>query len=166
MDAGPVLCRRETPIGPDETRGELRERLGALGAALLVEEGLPAVAAGKEPLPQDEALVTLAPLLTKDDGRLALERPAAELSRRVRACAPWPGAFLELAGGRLQVLLAREAPGAGAPGRVLGLEGEGLLVGTGAGALLLVEVKPDGKKAMSGRSWANGRRLGPGDALA
>ena len=169
MDAGPVLCRRETPIWAEETRGALRERLGVLGAELLVEEALPAIAGGTaQAVEQDEALVTWAPLLTKEDGRLDLTRPADELARRVRACAPWPGAFLELPGGRLQVLQATSAasgPGGAPPGCVLGSGEQGLLVGCGQGTLVLREVKPDGKKAMSGAAWANGRRLRAGEAL-
>lgn len=169
MDAGPVLCARETAIDPRETRGALRERLGLLGAALLVEEALPSIAAGTAvAVEQDPAQVTFAPLLTKQDGRLELSRPADELARRVRACAPWPGAFLELsAGGRLQVLAASSSPtgDAGPVGRVLGVTGDTLHVACGAGALVLTEVKPDGKKAMSGAAWANGRRLRSGDPL-
>lgn len=167
MDEGPVLARRETPIGAEETRGQLRERLAVLGAELLVEEALPAVAAGTAvETEQDASLATHAPLLEKEHGRLDLTRPAEELGRQVRAYAPWPGAFLQLESGRVQVLRAAPRPADGAPGRVLGEEGEALLVSTGRGALLLQEVKPDGKRAMSGTSWARGRRLRPGDALA
>ncbi|MCA8925282.1 MAG: methionyl-tRNA formyltransferase, partial [Planctomycetes bacterium] len=150
MDAGPVLAARETPIGPEETKGELRERLAHLGAGLLVD-ALRAIEGGAPAfLEQDPAGVTFAPLIQKTDGALELGAEAAALERRVRAMLPWPVAYLDLPSGRVQVLRARVHPeAAGAPGEVLALE-EGPWIATGAGALELVEVKPAGKRAMPG----------------
>ncbi|RMG10269.1 MAG: methionyl-tRNA formyltransferase [Planctomycetota bacterium] len=169
MDAGDVLARREVPVAPEDTRGSLRARLATEGAALLVE-AVEAIARGEARFEaQDEAQATHAPLLRKEDGRLDLARGARELDRRVRATTPWPGAFLELPRGRLKVLSARPLDGgrAGAdPGTVLGLAEEGLLVATGEGVLELLEVQPPGKRPMSGRAYANGRRLAAGVPLA
>jgi len=170
MDAGSVLLAREAPIGPETTRGALRNALSALGAEAL-PEAVGRIAGGEaEFSPQDEARATYAPLLQKADGRLDLARPAPELDRRVRAFTPWPGAFCALDTGRLGVLRAaplagppREAPG---PGTVLAVGADGLDVATGEGALRLVEVKPAGKRAMRALDYANGRRLRPGDPLA
>jgi methionyl-tRNA formyltransferase len=181
LDGGDVLLRATTPIGADEGRGALRERLGLLGADLLVQ-ALEQIAAGTARFePQDAALVTHQGIVKKEDGRLDLSRPAVELERRVRACDPWPAATLELPSGPLQVLSARAteveqegAPGAVlevAPGTVLEVQpGEGAVVVAtgppGSGALHLAQVKPAGKRAMAGAAWARGRRLGPGDRLA
>lgn len=165
MDAGPLLLSREEPIGPDDTRGALRERLSEIGASLVVE-ALTRIDGGAATFtPQDEARVTLAPKLSKEDGLLDPARPAAELDRIVRGCAPWPTAYLELEAGKLQVLRARPTSGDGAPGSVLALSDEGVLLAVADGALDLLEVKPPGKRAMSGRAFANGRRLKPGATL-
>ncbi|MEZ6189189.1 MAG: methionyl-tRNA formyltransferase [Planctomycetota bacterium] len=165
MDAGPVLAARETPIGPRETKGELRERLSHLGAELLVDAVAQIAAGDPTFVEQDPAGITFAPLIQKQDGRLDLALPAVELERRVRAMLPWPVASIELAGGRLQVLEARVVADAeGAPGEVLAL-GDAPRIATGAGALELVEVKPAGKRAMPGAAWANGQRLQVGDRL-
>lgn len=167
LDAGDVLVSQTTPIGEDEPRGALRERLGLLGADLLAR-ALDLIARGEAAFtPQDPAGVTHQGIVKKEDGRLDLARPADELARRVRACDPWPTGALELPDGPLQVLRARAVEGEGAPGAVLDPgQGEGaLVVATGRGALALVEVKPAGKRAMAGAAWARGRRLRPGDRL-
>lgn len=174
MDAGPVLLAREEAIRPDDTREGLRARLSVLGAAALVEAVALVEEGGAAFREQDEALATYASILDKDDGRVALTAGAAELDRTVRAYAPWPAAFLELGGkvGRLQLLRVRPAAAppeqASAPaGVVLALTSdEGLVVQTGEGALELLEVKPTGKRAMSGAAFARGRRLRPGEPLA
>ena len=163
MDAGPILLAREEPIDSNATRGALRDRLSEMGAEALVE-AVAAIKAGEAVFtPQDEERATHAPLLTKSDGALDLTRPADELDRVVRAFHPWPGAFLPLAKGKLQVLRAVPVPGNAPPGTVLG--GGELTIATGAGALDLLEVKPAGKKTMRGAAFANGRRLEPGGLL-
>ncbi len=168
LDAGDVLLSAATPIGDDEPRGALRARLGGLGAELLVR-ALAAIEAGTATFtPQDPAAVTHQGIVKKEDGRLDLTRPAAELARRVRACDPWPTGTLDLADGPLQVLRARGVAGEGAPATVLDVgAGDGsVTLATGEGALALVEVKPAGKRAMAGAAWARGRRLKAGDRLA
>ncbi|MGE0708417.1 MAG: methionyl-tRNA formyltransferase [Planctomycetota bacterium] len=175
MDAGPLLLSREEVVRPDDDRGALRDRLSQLGAELLVE-AVAAIARGEAAfVAQDEALATLAPKLSKEDGQLDLAGDAARLAREVRAFTPWPGAFLTLAGGeRVQVVraLALETPSEGpsegtAPGTVLALdkERESLRVAAGSGALELLTLKPVGKRDMSGLAFANGRRLKPGDRV-
>ena len=167
MDGGPVLARREEEVQPHDTRGALRERLSELGAELLVE-AVAAISAGEARFEaQDEAQATYAGLLSKSDGLLDLSRPAVELERVVRACHPWPVAAVELGGARLQVLKAAVATGmtGAAPGTVVSVSDQGLWIETGHGALDLVEVRPTGKRAMSGAAYARGRRLATGEAL-
>jgi len=164
MDAGPVLAARETPIGERETKGELRERLGELGAELLVD-ALRQIEAGDPAfVDQDPAGITFAPLIKKQDGALDFAQPAAALERRVRAMLPWPVAYFGQGNARVQVLQARVVEGSGAPGEVLALEGAPV-VAAGEGALELVEVKPAGKRAMPGADWARGKRVSVGDRL-
>ena len=164
MDAGAVILTREEAIRPDDTRGTLRERLAEVGAEALVD-AVDRIAADTATFTkQDESQVTLAPFLSKQDGRLDLTREAAALERQVRAFLPWPVAYLELEKGRVQVVRALVRDGAGAPGEVLEAK-ERLVVATGAGALELVEVKPSGKRVMEGVEFARGRRLQVGEGL-
>src|SRR5690606_15183600 len=94
--------------------------------------------------------VTYAPLIDKACGRIDFARPATELERFVRAMQPWPGAFADKDGSRVQVLRAHvDASRRGAPGEVLAASSEGVVVGTGTSGLVLDEIKPAGKAAMS-----------------
>ena len=169
LDAGPVYRTEALSVEPGEHAPALEARLAELGAGLFVDLLDRLEADGPEPEEQDESLVTLAPPLRREEGRLDPRRPAAELLRQVRALDPWPGARFELEAGPLAVLEASvfEGGAAGArPGTVIGTRGEGLLVACGgAEALLLERVKPAGRKAMSGASLVNGRVLAAGDRL-
>ena len=156
MDTGAVYTRVATPIGPDETAGELRARLVAVGTPLLVDT-VAAVAAGLEPAPQTGE-ATHAAKLTVEEFRLDWSRPAEELARLVRAGNPRPGAWTELDGQRCKVLRAVAEP---APAAVAGPPGgvdPGACVCTGRGRLRLLEVQPAGKAPMAAGAWLAGRR--------
>jgi methionyl-tRNA formyltransferase len=159
MDTGPVYRTVPTPIGPEETAGELRARLVELGTPLLV--ATVNAMADVDPTPQSEledGEPSVAPKLEVDEFRLDWTRPVAELARVVRAGNPRPGAWTELDGQRLKVLRARpEEAGDGEPGTV---SGDGV-VATGGGGLRLVEVQPAGKPPMPVRAWLAGRRGAP-----
>ena len=159
LDTGDMLLRAETPIGPEETAGELHDRLAPLGAALAVRTL--AELDTLTPQPQDDALATLAPMLEREHGRLDWARPAAELHNRVRGLSPWPGTWTIFRGETLKILRARVAEGAGEPGVVL----PGARVGTGQGLLELVEVHQAGRKAVRGVDWVNGARVAAGERL-
>lgn len=160
MDAGPVYAQRRSPALRDESAGEMLDRLAREGAALLLEV-LEAVEAGTaRAIPQDEAEATFAPKLgredeTADPGHL----PASALLRRVRAMGPVPGLKIMVNGEPLAILRAREAPPGSevAPGR-LAIVGRRLLLGTADSPVELTEVKPPGRRPMSGASYANGLR--------
>jgi methionyl-tRNA formyltransferase len=159
LDTGDMLLVRTTPIGPEETAEALLPRLAALGGAAAVE-ALPRLAAGAlVPVAQDAAGVTLAPILTKDHGRLDFTRPAAELAARVRGLTPWPGAFTSLDGKGLKVHRARPAPsgaGDGVPGSARGVDGVLRVTCGGGSALDVVELQPEGKKRMAATDFLNG----------
>lgn len=168
MDTGDMLLREATPIGPDETAGELSLRLAAIGARLLLRTldrlgSLPRI-------PQDPAEATLAPRLKKEDGWLRPAEPARDLANRVRGCNPWPGAALLTPAGRLLIWRAQAIPSPlnEAPGTLIRLsppgEGqrEGLAISTGAGLLLPVEVQPENRNAMAWADFLRGARLQPG----
>ena len=158
MDTGAVFASVATPIGPDDTAGELGERLVALGTPLLVEvlADLPA----RSPVPQTGE-PTHAAKLTVDEFRLDWSRPAAELARRVMAGNPRPGAWTTLDGRRLKVLRARSEPDpapAGTPAGTVDPDGR---VATGGGRLRLVQVQPEGKPVMAVSAWLAGRQGAP-----
>jgi methionyl-tRNA formyltransferase len=157
LDAGPILAQTRTKIG-DETKGQLEERLAQLGGELLERE-LPRYIGGKlVRRPQDVRLMTVAPKLDPHLGELDLSRPAEELVRRVRAYTPDPGAFVTFRGQRIGVLEATVAGGHGTEHGTLEIRGGVPHVAAGAGWLKLDEVKPAGKRAMSGSDWLRGVR--------
>ena len=158
MDTGDMILKKETPIGPEETGGELFDRLAPLGAECL-SQTLRLFAEGK-PVPrqkQEESQVTYAGPLSRETGRLDLNRPARELHNLVRGVTPWPGASLMTGGKLLKVLKARLADGTGAPGELL--REDAFVVACGQGALELVTVQPEGKRPMGGADYLRGRRI-------
>jgi methionyl-tRNA formyltransferase len=148
LDTGPVYACAHTPIGDDETAGELRHRLVVLATDLLVEE-LPRIPETR-PTPQ-EGEPTYAEKLTVDEFRIDPVRPAEELARLVRAGNPRPGAWMLVDGRRVKVLRARALAGSGRPG-VLARSGE---LATGDGLLRIEQVQPEGRQPMSGAAWLN-----------
>lgn len=168
MDTGDMLEKFVTPIAPDETAGELSERLSALGA-LAVRRGLPRfVAGGYAPIPQDAARATTAPMLTKQDGHIDFAKSAVEVHDHVRGMSPWPGAFATLRGKVVKVheatvsdLTTRDAR----PGQVVLADKTGLVVACGAGSVALGRVQLEGKRPIRGVDWVAGRGVAEGDVL-
>jgi methionyl-tRNA formyltransferase len=164
MDTGDEIARASTPIGPDETYGELQDRL-ALLAADLCETWMPKIAAGEYVrIPQDSDQATYAPKVEKSEAELRIENPAELEYRRFRAFTPAPGANLRTAFGNMRIDEARLCEGDAVPGSVVATRPE-LVVAFGSGAIRLLRVRPEGKKPMSGSDWANGVRLSPGDRI-
>jgi len=170
MDDGDILLQEEVGIAPDETAGELHERLAMIGAELVLRtlDGMQAGTLSQRP--QDRSLATFAPKLRKDDGRIDWTRPCAEIHNRIRAFNPWPGSFCTAgeappAGYRLNVLRCRPEQAAGAPGVVLECGADGPLVAAGSGSLRLLAVQPEGRQAMDGADYLRGYRLQAGDRL-
>lgn len=158
IDTGPMLAQRETEIRPGETAGQLSERLAEQGADLLIQT-LPGYLSGAiQPQPQDDALSTYAPMITKEEGKLDFQQPAEALERRIRAFQPWPGAFLDWQGQPLKIQRAHVEPCPGfQPGQrcVIG----GLpAVATPSGCLVLDELQPAGKRSMPGQEFLRGSR--------
>jgi methionyl-tRNA formyltransferase len=158
IDHGGVLAQATTPIGPEETAGELFERLSAMGRDLLLKV-LEDLEAGKAlPQEQDHSLASPAPKLHKEDGRIDWTSSAAVIHNRVRAFNPYPVCFAVTEDGKvLRIHRSRVVPGVGVPG-VLAVEGGEPFVGTGNGRLQLVEVQWEGKPRISGRDLINGLR--------
>ena len=161
MDEGPILATKPTAVGPDETAGELGERLARSGADLLVDTLGRYVAGGLEAREQDHARATYAPKITSEEARIDWTRSAAEIHNHVRALNPAPGAWTTFRGKRIRVLAVRATDDRVEPGRLL--PGEEPTIGTGDGAIVVTEVQPAGKRKMSGAELARGLRVGEGE---
>ena len=164
-DTGDILMVEPVEIGPETTSGELFDQVSAVGAETLVR-AVEDLAAGRlTPHPQDGAMATKAPPLTKEMARFTFAEPAEHLHNWVRGMNPWPVAFFELDGKKIKVLESRlaENPQQAAPGTVLALKP--LTIACARGALQLLTVTPEGGRPMAGTAWAAGRRLHTGDSL-
>jgi methionyl-tRNA formyltransferase len=173
IDAGGILAVARTTIGPDETAGELEERLAHLGAPL-VATAVAAIDAGEiSVVPQDRSKVTRAPKLRKEDAHIDWSRPALTIHNLVRAMQPWPVAYtfwLPTSSRpqeplRLIVHQTEVCAGQGTPGEVLEAEGDRLIVAAGEGAVAIRVVQLPGKKPLSAAEFLRGHRLKPGERM-
>lgn len=162
MDAGPVLASAPEPILPEDTAESLGDRLFGKGAGLFIEVLEKLRNGCCEEIPQDEALATKAPKLKKEDGLIDWRRDAGAVERQVRALQPWPGAYATLPLGkgpvRLTVWKARAVDAQGAPGDILKVPGEDLVVACGQGAISLLEIQAEGKRRMPVADFLRGLR--------
>lgn len=165
LDTGDILMVEPVTIDPEETSGELFDRVSAVGAGTLVT-ALEKIEAGElTPRKQDDAAATMAPPLTKDMAQFDFTQDAAHIHNWVRGMNPWPMAWFVTAGGKkVKVTECRVAASNGeAPGTVLSTKP--LTVACADGAVQLLHVVPEGKKPMDGTSFAAGLRLKAGDTL-
>ena len=165
LDTGDILLQKELPITRDDTAVTLAPRLAAIGADLVIETLRSVQADIITPRPQNNAEATLAPILTKEDGRIDFTRPAQEIYNHFRGFQPWPGAFTTFRGRGLNItgmgLTSEKVPG----GQIL-VKDNRLFAGCGlATAIELLEVQLEGKKRMPARDFAHGYRLQIGEKL-
>lgn len=167
IDTGDMLLSHKVRIGPEETAGELTERLSQVGAALLVETLRRMEAGDCPPIPQDHDTATHHPMLTKEHGRIDWMQSARQITDLVRGVHPWPGAWTTLPdGGVLKIWKVRALQGTGQPGEVLyGDAKRGLLVACGDGALELMELQAPNAKRMAAFQYMLGHPMEPGRRL-
>jgi len=165
LDTGDMLVKRRLSIGPDETAGELHDRLALLGREAM-EETLSRLAAGSlERTPQDDRLSSYAPMLKKEEGQIDWSRPAPQLHNQVRGLDPWPGAFTHLDGEVLKLAATHPESGQGEAGTVLASSAAGVLVACGEGALLVGELQLPGRRRLPATEFLRGRPFPPGTRL-
>jgi methionyl-tRNA formyltransferase len=154
LDTGPVLMREATPIGRNETTGELHDRLSKMGSGLIVRalSGL----AELTPATQPEIGVTYAAKIDKAEARVDWSKPAVEVSQLIRGLSPFPGAWCEVGQERVKLLGAKVVVGAGTPGQVL----DGFTIMCGDKAVEITKAQRAGKKAMSADEVLKGMTLG------
>ena len=159
MDAGPVVGVSKTPIGADETAGELLDRLAILGAELL-SKTLTSYAAGTlTAVPQDEEKVTMAPMLDKSMCPIDWNKTAQQVHNQVRGLHPWPVATMELKGQKFKVHATKVVPGSGKPGEIIGLTKTGLVIACGEGAVEVQSLQAEGGKRMAAPDYFRGHPL-------
>ncbi|MBC7812362.1 MAG: methionyl-tRNA formyltransferase [Burkholderiales bacterium] len=155
LDTGPMLSQRAIPIAPDETSQSLHDKLALLGAELLTET-LPRFLAGEiTPQPQDDAHSTLAPRITKDEGRINWNTDAASIERAVRAFTPWPGTFTFWGDRQLKILSGSTGTDSAAPGKVV-KNANGIAIGTGDGLVYPMRLQLAGGKPVTIDEFVNG----------
>ncbi len=174
IDAGGIAATGATLIEPDETAGELEERLARLGAPL-VACVIDAIALGPIVVQlQERSKVTRAPKLRKEDGLIDWSRPARAVHNHVRAMQPWPAAStfwrprLSESKPPMRLIVHRTeiTTGEGTPGEVIVASGDRLVVAAGDGAVALRSIQLPGKKASAPCDFMRGHRIVPGDVMA
>ena len=159
MDAGDIIDVAKTPIGENETAGELLDKLAVLGADLLsrtlkkFESGRP------EGTPQDETQVSFAPMLDKSMCPIDWTKTAQQVHNQVRGLHPWPVATMELKGQKFKVHATTIVEGKGEPGEILGLTKTGLKIACGEGAVEIRSLQAEGGKRMAAPDYFRGHPL-------
>lgn len=165
LDTGDMLVKNSLEIGPDETAGELHDRLAVLGRQTM-EETLQQVLTGTlSPEKQNDDESTYAPMMKKEDGLIDWSLPAQEIHDRVRGLAPWPGAYSLLHGEVLKLSRTEAVEGAGHPGTLLNAGDSGVDVACGDGVLRIGALQLPGKKMMPAADFLRGHQLVRGEIL-
>jgi len=168
IDTGDMLLRSETEILPNETAGELTERLSHIGAQLLIKT-LKAMEAGNCPrVKQDEALASHQPMMEKEMARVDWNKSAQEICNAVRAFNPWPGAFTALGEGVMKIWMAQpeQTDMQGKPGEVLVSSAkQGLVVACSEGAVRIIEMQAPNAKRMQAKAYLAGKSIPEGTIL-
>jgi len=159
-DTGPVLARAQVPVLPHDATGSLTEKLSRLGAQLLSDALSRWVRGEIRPQPQDEASASYCSKTTKEDGQIDWRLSALDLSRRVRAFNPWPGAYTTWQGKQLKIVEAKPLPtiDAAGAGLVVVVPEAGFGVAAGEGTLGVLTVQLQGKKSMPAADFLRGQR--------
>jgi len=160
MDAGDVIDAAKTPIGENETAGEVLDRLAVLGADLL-SRVLNRAKCGDKccGTPQCPENVTFAPMLDKTMCPIDWTKTACQVHNHVRGLHPWPVATMELQGKKFKVHATRVVEGSGKPGEILGLTKTGLRIACGEGAVEVIQLQAEGGKRMAAPDYFRGHPL-------
>ena len=160
MDAGDVIDVEKTPIGENDTAGEVLDRLAELGAVLL-SRVLSRVKSGEKCCGQPQCAedVTFAPMLNKTMCPIDWSKTARQVHNQVRGLHPWPVATMELQGKKFKVHATRIAEGSGEPGQILGLTKTGLKIACGEGAVEIISLQAEGGKRMAAPDYFRGHPL-------
>lgn len=157
MDEGPVIATQKVNIGPNITKSELYKEIITLSQKILREK-MPLYLNGEiVPQDQDDSQATYCELIKKEDGKLDFNKPAIELERQIRAYEGWPSSFFEYQGKTIEIIEAKVSQIKHNPGELFKLKKD-LAIGTKDGSLIILKLKPEGKKIMTGRDFLNGHQ--------
>lgn len=160
MDAGDIIDVSKTPIGENETAGQLLDRLAVLGADLLSKTLTRFAEGGRVPAAaQNEAEVSYAPMLDKTMCPIDWTKTAQQVHNHVRGLHPWPVATMELEGKTFKVHATKVVEGSGNPGEILGLTKTGLRIACGEGAIEILSLQAEGGKRMAAPDYFRGHPL-------
>ena len=160
MDAGDIIEVSKTPIGENETAGQLLDRLAVLGADLLSKTLTRFAESGMVPATaQDPAQVSYAPMLDKTMCPIDWNKTAQQIHNHVRGLHPWPVAITEIQGTKFKVHETRVAEGSGEPGQILELNKKGLVIACGEGAVEIRSLQAEGGKRMAAPEYFRGHPL-------
>ena len=162
MDTGNILLQRTVPVDPDETAGELYDRLAVIGADVLLETLAAFEKGSLTRIPQDASAATVCPMLKKEHGRIDFHKPARAVHNLVRGVNPWPGAYAELDGQPVKIwktALVPDMPAAGTPGTCSGSPKEGLYIACGEGNVQVLELQLPGGKRLDAATFLRGNSL-------
>ena len=165
LDTGDMLIKRELPIGEETTAGEYHDDLALLGGKVLLET-LDCLEKGTlSPEKQDNSLSTYASQLSKAEGEINWNNTSEQIYNKVRGLNPWPKAFSFIGGKRFVVDFVYKAEGSGKCGEVLSADENGIKVACGDGAVIIKDIKLEGKKMMSAADFLRGHKIEKGTVL-
>jgi len=167
LDTGDLLLSVRETIKPDDTAGDLHDRLAVKGATVLIDTLKGLASKSIQPVSQDHSLATYAPMLTKDDGLINWNKPAQYLESFIRGVTPWPGAYTFLGGNRLKLFKSHPitADITEPPGTVLQGFPDELRIATPKGALSIEEIQGASGKRLSTKDFLRGHPIPPGSTL-
>jgi methionyl-tRNA formyltransferase len=164
VDTGDMILQRSMPIGPNETAGEVHDRMMLLGADAVVETVRQIEQGRIDSIPQDASLATPAPKIFKEDCRIDWTAPAEAVHNHIRGLSPYPGAWTQHEGTLIKIYRTQRGVGKGPPGTVLTGAPE-LHIACGTGAVEVLELQQEGRRRLSATEFLRGYDLAPGDRL-
>jgi methionyl-tRNA formyltransferase len=165
VDTGDIILMRRLAIDPDETAGELHDRLASLGAQVVVETVQHIEAGTADVRPQDDSRASRAPKIFKEDARIDWARPARDVHNHVRGLSPYPAAWTMHDDTMLKVFRTEVSRSMGEPGEVLSANADEIVIACADGALQIREIQREGRQRMSAADFLKGYDLRPGDRL-
>lgn len=166
VDTGAIILRRSMPIGPEDSAGDVHDRMMHIGADAVLETVRLIASRKVEAQPQDDSMATPAPKIFREDARIDWNRSAAEVHNHVRGLSPYPGSWTMHGETQLKIFRTRPVAGASAsPGEVL-VTTDRLVVACGAKALEVLEIQAQGKRRLATPEFLLGYAIESGDTLS
>jgi methionyl-tRNA formyltransferase len=164
VDTGTMILQRSLPIEPDDTAGDVHDRMMELGAEVVLETVQRIINDEVNPFAQDDVLATSAPKIFKEDCRIDWTRPARVVHNHIRGLSPYPGAWTLHGGTQVKIFAGRPIEGEGSPGCILDATAR-LIAACGEGAMEILEVQQEGRRRMPAEDFLRGYEIEAGDIL-